>query len=93
MAGLGPADDLRELFKVGDVISMPSPHWSLPKELEGRYFRVEVVSEHGVKMSRPYTDAECTVPYQPKPPKLDRRALPPDGPSVGADVPGGGACD
>ncbi len=26
-------------------------------------------------------------------PIADRRALPPDGPSVGCDVPGGGACD
>ena len=69
------------LFMVGDVISMDVPHPTLPKELEHKFFRVESVDAHGVKLSRPYLDKACTVPYLARYP-------PPD---IGPDVPGGGA--
>jgi arylsulfatase A-like enzyme len=64
------SDDLREMFKVGDIISIPTPHPTLPKELENKFFRVEEVAEHGVRLSKPYVDAKCSVPYRAKPPKL-----------------------
>lgn len=60
------------LFLVGDIISAKSygPIPMMPKELEGRYFRVESVDEGCVKLSRPYVDAACTIPFHPKRPRL-----------------------
>ena len=68
----GSADAMspRNNFMVGDIISMPGPHPTLPKELERKYFRVEAVDERGVKLSRPYVDAQCTIPYRAIPPAL-----------------------
>jgi hypothetical protein len=64
----GEGLNMAEQFMVGDIISMPGPHPTLPKELERKYFRVEAVDERGVKLSRPYVDAKCTIPYRAIPP-------------------------
>ena len=62
--------DAREAFNVGDIIQTATPHQTLPRELEGKFFRVEAVDERGVKLSRPYIDKDCTVPYRAIPPVL-----------------------
>jgi len=50
-----------ERYRVGDVVSF-GPHWSVPSELVGKYFRVEEVGAH-VRLSLPYEDAACTMRY------------------------------
>lgn len=55
-------------MKVGDVISI-GPHRSVPKNLEHKFFRVEAVEPHAVRLSRPYLDAKLTIPYTGNPHK------------------------
>ncbi len=42
-------------------------------------------------ISRVTSTAEESAAFHAWPKRRDRRALPPDGPDIGADVPGGGA--
>ena len=59
---------MTEDLKSGDVITLGA-HWSVPKELEGKFFRVESVNGE-IKLSMPYEDVACTRRYHPTPPKL-----------------------
>jgi hypothetical protein len=60
-----------ETFKVGDIIQIHRGT-GVPKELEGKYFRVLARDRHGWKLSLPYIDAACTRRYHIKD---GRRAL------------------
>jgi hypothetical protein len=54
-------DDLG--VSVGDVITMSGA--TVPKDLEGKFFRVEAINEGTVTLSWPCLDAEMTQPYHP----------------------------
>lgn len=67
-------------MSIGDVVSF-GPHPTVPGELVDKYFRVEAMigeagEVRGWKLSRPYVDAECTVPYHAKPPTRHRGKWP-----------------
>jgi hypothetical protein len=57
--------DAKESYAVGDVISVKGS--GVPKELEGKFFRVEGFEADGsVRLSKPYSDQACTVRYYSK---------------------------
>lgn len=62
-------------IEIGDVLTFGKGGAGVPDELaEDKYFRVEAIEDGtngivGWKLSRPYSDIACTIPYRMKPPK------------------------
>jgi hypothetical protein len=52
-------------LKIGDVFTI-SPHPSVPKDLEGKYFRCEGFKNGNIQLSEPYWDKELTRVYELK---------------------------
>lgn len=55
------SEKLTENFKVGDIFQMSGP--TVPKEVWHCYWRVEAIESSSLRLSSPYEDKDCTIPY------------------------------